>query len=319
MAANDTEAFDPSGRGSPAASLAGLVVVQGSVTSAVQWLLDHFDPDDPELHWGTPAVAAAIADGDARCRMWCMHYVAVVAEHAPDVAYKELETITAGLSDPDPDVRTYAFTALGRIAKAVAAVGREHIPDAVAALEDPHGAVRKCAMGVLGDTAEVYDAAVIAHAPASPRGWPTTMRACGTTPRSRCSRRGGPIPRRCVRRPTGCSRRSTIRTTACGRTCACCWATSGPRRGASGWRRSPTVIPTSTSARRRGGRSGAWGGEARCAGGHRSARCALTASRRRGDHRDRGRSYFRPAAVPHVVVMKVPCGVFPPTPELLTW
>jgi hypothetical protein len=42
-----------------------------------------------------------------------MHYVAVVAEHAPDVAYKELETITAGLSDPDPDVRTYAFTALG--------------------------------------------------------------------------------------------------------------------------------------------------------------------------------------------------------------
>jgi len=165
MAVNDTEEFDPSGRGSPAASLAGLVVVQGSVTNAVQWLLDHFDPEDPELHWGTPAVAAEIADGDARCRMWCMHYVSVVAEHAPDVAYAELETITAGLSDPDPDVRTYAFTALGRITKAVAAVGREHIPDAVAALEDPHGAVRKCAMGVLGDTAEVYDAAVVAHTP----------------------------------------------------------------------------------------------------------------------------------------------------------
>ena len=106
MAVNDTEEFDPSGRGSPAASLAGLVVVQGSVTNAVQWLLDHFDPEDPELHWGTPAVAAAIADGDARCRMWCMHYVSVVAEHAPDVAYAELETITAGLTDPDPDVRT---------------------------------------------------------------------------------------------------------------------------------------------------------------------------------------------------------------------
>ena len=82
MAVNDTEEFDPSGRGSPAASLAGLVVVQGSVTNAVRWLLDRFDPEDPELHWGTPAVAAEVADGDARCRMWCMHYVGVVAEHA---------------------------------------------------------------------------------------------------------------------------------------------------------------------------------------------------------------------------------------------
>jgi len=70
MPQSESEEFDPSGRGSSAASLAELVVVMGSVANAVQWLLDHFDPADPELHWGTPAVAAEIADGDARCRIW---------------------------------------------------------------------------------------------------------------------------------------------------------------------------------------------------------------------------------------------------------